>query len=242
MLHLVKCGTSVTIIDVGIGRLQVITWCEYIIDSNLQDPLSQIISGVGTPSKEILLLDSSILETSLLDLSIDIDHHVLICVSGIESHPPCILALVKIAIEIVMDIGELRFQCERAGDVPGAEEYGKVLVEVGVRGICRDHDIVLNNELWDRQMHIGVVNEHQLVIEIIQERVIGEADIVDVCDVLLSVSPMLEERILAQADLVEGIQGRETVANVGVEGESVVLELLLQKHHSIQYDNYYNLP
>ena len=97
-------------------------------------------------------------------------------------------------------------------------------MEVGVRGICRDHDIVLNNELWDRQMHIGVVNEHQLVIEILQERVIGEADIVDACDVLLSVSPMLEERILAKADLVEGIQGRETVANVGVEGECVVLE------------------
>ena len=102
LLYLVKCGASVTAIEVGIGRLQVITWCEYAIDSNLQDPLSQIISGVDAPSEEILLHDSSILETSLLDLSID---HALICVSGIESHPPCILALVKTAIENVVDKG-----------------------------------------------------------------------------------------------------------------------------------------
>lgn len=73
-------------------------------------------------------------------------------------------------------------------------------------------------------MHIGVIDEHQLTIEILQKRIVGEADIVDACDVLLGVSPMLEERILAKADLVEGIQSRETVAYVGVEGERVALE------------------
>jgi hypothetical protein len=73
-------------------------------------------------------------------------------------------------------------------------------------------------------MHISVVDEHQLVIEILQERIIGEADIVDACDILFCISPMLEERIPTKANLVEGVQGRETVAHVGVESENVTLE------------------
>lgn len=73
-------------------------------------------------------------------------------------------------------------------------------------------------------MHVGVIDEHQLTVEILQKRIVGEADIVNTCNVLLGISPMLEKRILAKADLVESVQCWETVANVGIEGESVVLK------------------
>ena len=73
-------------------------------------------------------------------------------------------------------------------------------------------------------MHVGVIDEHQLTVEILQKRIVGEADIVNTCNVLLGISPMLEKRILAKADLVESVQCWEIVANVGIEGESVVLK------------------